>query len=66
MEGTLAIRRTLILGIGTTGREVAESLAEHPTWQFGGMVKPKRLSTADSRDLPTVSHPAAFIFSLFV
>ena len=39
MEGTLAIRRTLILGIGTTGREVAESLAEHLTWQFGGLDK---------------------------
>jgi len=39
MEGTLAIRRTLILGIGTTGREVAESLAEHLTWQFGGLEK---------------------------
>jgi hypothetical protein len=37
MAGVLAIRRTLVLGLGTTGREVAESLAEHLTWQFGGM-----------------------------
>lgn len=37
MAGVLAIRRTLVLGLGTTGREVAESLAEHLTWQFGGL-----------------------------
>jgi hypothetical protein len=37
MEGVLAIRKTLVLGLGTTGREVAERLAEHLTWQFGGL-----------------------------
>ncbi len=35
MAETLSIRRTLILGLGTTGKEVAEAVAEHLTWQFG-------------------------------
>src|SRR4051794_29778133 len=39
MAETLSIRRTLILGLGTTGKEVAEAVAEHLTWQFGGHEK---------------------------
>ncbi len=39
MAETLSIRRTLILGLGTTGKEVAEAVAEHLTWQFGGFEK---------------------------
>ncbi len=39
MSETLSIRRTLILGLGTTGKEVAEAVAEHLTWQFGGHEK---------------------------
>ena len=39
MSDTLSIRKTLILGLGTTGKEVAEAVAEHLTWQFGGFEK---------------------------
>ncbi len=39
MSETLSIRKTLILGLGTTGKEVAEAVAEHLTWQFGGFEK---------------------------
>ncbi len=39
MAETLSIRRTFILGLGTTGKEVAEAVAEHLTWQFGGFEK---------------------------
>lgn len=35
MPGTLSVRKTLVLGMGTTGKEVAEQLAEQLTWQFG-------------------------------
>ncbi len=36
MSETLSVRKTLILGLGTTGKEVAEAVAEHLNWQFGG------------------------------
>jgi Tubulin like len=36
---TLSIRRTFILGLGTTGKEVAEAVAEHLNWQFGSFEK---------------------------
>lgn len=35
MAGSLSVRKTLVLGLGTTGKEVAEQLAEHLNWQFG-------------------------------
>jgi hypothetical protein len=37
MPGELGVRRTLILGLGTTGLQVAEQVAEHLTWQYGGL-----------------------------
>lgn len=37
MIGTLSVRKTLVLGLGSTGLHVAEQLAEHLTWQFGGL-----------------------------
>jgi len=39
MAQMLAIRNTLVLGIGTTGKQVAESVANYLTWQFGGLEK---------------------------
>lgn len=35
MKGTLSVRKTLVLGIGSTGLDVCEQLAEHLTWQYG-------------------------------
>lgn len=35
----LQIRRTLVIGLGTTGKEVAEQLAEHLTWEYGSFEK---------------------------
>ncbi len=37
MKGTLTVRKTIVLGLGSTGMQVCEQLAEHLTWQFGGM-----------------------------
>ena len=34
-QGTLNIRKTLVLGLGTTGKEVAEQIAESLKWQYG-------------------------------
>lgn len=39
MSKALSVRRTLVIGFGTTGKEVAEALAEHLTWQFGDFQK---------------------------
>jgi len=39
MSKVLSVRRTLVIGFGTTGKEVAETLAEHLTWQFGDFQK---------------------------
>ncbi len=36
MTGTLAVRKTIVLGLGSTGLKVCEQLAEHLSWQFGG------------------------------
>lgn len=33
----LSIRKTLILGLGTTGREIAENVAEQLTWRYGSL-----------------------------
>jgi hypothetical protein len=35
MSGVLAVRKTLVLGLGSTGLQVAEHLAEHLNWQYG-------------------------------
>jgi len=35
MTGKLSVRKTLVLGIGSTGLDVCEQLAEHLTWQYG-------------------------------
>src|SRR6187402_2264440 len=35
MTGVLSIRKTLVLGLGSTGLQVAEQLAEHLNWQYG-------------------------------
>lgn len=35
MPGTLAVRKTLVLGLGSTGLQVCEQLAEHLNWQYG-------------------------------
>ncbi|MCC6730231.1 MAG: hypothetical protein IT208_12915 [Chthonomonadales bacterium] len=36
MSGALSVRKTLVLGLGSTGLDICEQLAEHLTWQFGG------------------------------
>ncbi|MGV3721919.1 MAG: tubulin-like doman-containing protein, partial [Actinomycetota bacterium] len=35
MTGILAVRKTLVLGLGSTGMQVCEQLAEHLNWQYG-------------------------------
>jgi hypothetical protein len=35
MTGVLAVRKTLVLGLGSTGLQVCEQLAEHLNWQYG-------------------------------
>jgi hypothetical protein len=35
MSGILSVRKTLVLGLGSTGLKVAEQLAEHLNWQYG-------------------------------
>ncbi len=39
MSGMLSVRKTLVLGLGSTGLRVAEQLAEHLTWQYGSFEK---------------------------
>ena len=36
MAESLSVRKTLVLGLGSTGLHVAQQLAEHLTWQYGG------------------------------
>jgi hypothetical protein len=33
--GVLSVRKTLVLGLGSTGLQVAEQVAEHLNWQYG-------------------------------
>jgi hypothetical protein len=35
MTGILTVRKTLVLGLGSTGLQVCEQLAEHLNWQYG-------------------------------
>ncbi len=35
MKGVLPVRKTLVIGLGSTGLRVAEQLAEHLNWQYG-------------------------------
>lgn len=35
MAGALSVRKTLVIGLGSTGLHVAEQLAEHLNWQYG-------------------------------
>ena len=39
METQLDLRKTLVIGLGTTGKKVAEYVAEHLNWQFGSFEK---------------------------
>lgn len=39
MSNVLQVRKTLVLGLGSTGLEVARQLAEHLTWHYGSFEK---------------------------